>query len=257
MVENVTVTSISKESITIIWTAATDVETFDVYKNDEWIAKVNETTYTDKGTFAEGIIYTYCVLPVYHTCLVSPACAKAYIEPCIPFDVTNIVATGNQNTKTVHITWDYAGANATFDILKDGKLLTNTDKKNYTDNIEYDITYKYCVKPVAECAGGAAACNTVLIDTPTGITEPITGISIYPNPTKGELSVVSSEYRVQSTEYRVLSIAIFDLMGRNVSRLTSHISHPISIDISHLLSGVYFVRIKTENDVVIRKVVKQ
>ncbi|MCL2040844.1 MAG: S8 family serine peptidase [Bacteroidales bacterium] len=74
-------------------------------------------------------------------------------------------------------------------------------------------------------------------------------IIIYPNPTSGELRVESGELRVESVE-------IFDVFGRNVSRLTSHISHPISIDISHLPAGVYFLRIQTENNVVTRKVIK-
>jgi len=75
-------------------------------------------------------------------------------------------------------------------------------------------------------------------------------IIIYPNPTSGEVRVESGALRVESVE-------IFDVMGKNVSRLTSHISHPISIDISYLPSGVYFLRIVTENEVVTKKIIKR
>jgi len=76
-----------------------------------------------------------------------------------------------------------------------------------------------------------------------------TGFTLYPNPTSGKVRVESGELRVESVE-------VFDVFGKNVSRLTSHISHPISIDIFHLPSGVYFLRIMTGEGVVVRKVVK-
>jgi hypothetical protein len=226
---------------------------------------VEETNYTDKGVFAENVVYTSCVIPVYYTCQVAPVCAEAHIDPCIPFNVTNVVATGNKETKTAYITWDYAGADATFDLFRDNKFLANTANKSYTDNIEYDFIYKYCVAPVAECAGGTAACDTVLIDASTGITEPETGLSIYPNPTKGE-------FRVQSFEFKISSIEIFDMMGRKVQSLTFNVQSseflnfkPETLNISHLPSGIYFIRILTsspseglgEAGVITRKIVKQ
>jgi hypothetical protein len=275
MAENLTVTEVTKESITITWTAAADVETFDVYRDNVWIANVEETTYTDKGVFAENVVYTYCVIPVYHTCQVAPACAEAYIAPCIPFNVTNVVAMGNKETKTAYITWDYAGADATFDLFKDNKFLANTANKSYTDNIEYDFIYKYCVAPVAECAGGTAACDTVLIDASTGITDPVTGLSIYPNPTNGELIVQSNKYRVESIE-------IFDMMGRKVQSLTFNVQSSeflnfkpekfpsfggagVVINISNFSSGIYFIRILTsppseglgETGIITQKIIKR
>ena len=75
-------------------------------------------------------------------------------------------------------------------------------------------------------------------------------VRVYPNPTSGVLRVESGEWRVESVE-------VFDVFGKNVSRLTSHISHPISIDISFLPAGVYFVRITTDGGVVTRKVIKR
>jgi len=75
-------------------------------------------------------------------------------------------------------------------------------------------------------------------------------VRIYPNPTGGAL-------RVTSYALQVTNVEIFDVFGRNVSRLTSYISHPISIDISSLPAGIYFIRIQTENGIVTRKVIKQ
>jgi len=74
-------------------------------------------------------------------------------------------------------------------------------------------------------------------------------VTIYPNPTNGELKVMSYELRVMSVE-------VLDIFGRNVSHLISHISC-LETDISHLPTGVYFVRITTENQSYIyKKIIK-
>jgi hypothetical protein len=75
-------------------------------------------------------------------------------------------------------------------------------------------------------------------------------IVLYPNPTTGEL-------RVTSYELQVAGIEVFDVYGRKVlsnHHITSS-THPLT-NISHLSSGIYFVRIKTENGEVTQKVIK-
>jgi hypothetical protein len=58
---------------------------------------------------------------------------------------------------------------------------------------------------------------------------------------------------------RIENVEIFDLMGRSVARHCGldPQSHSITLDISHLPAGMYFVRIQTANGVITKKVVKQ
>ena len=76
-------------------------------------------------------------------------------------------------------------------------------------------------------------------------------ISVIPNPTTGELRITNYELRIDEIE-------IFDIMGKQVT-----LNHPINsysnpkIDISHLNSGIYFVKIVTEQGITVKKVVKQ
>jgi len=75
-------------------------------------------------------------------------------------------------------------------------------------------------------------------------------IKIYPNPTTGELTITNYELRMRSVE-------IFDVYGRILSSHHLIVSSPHhKIDISHLNFGVYFVRITTENEVIVKKVIK-
>ena len=105
-----------------------------------------------------------------------------------------------------------------------------------------------------------------------GIVETLraTSLQVYPNPTTGELWVDCRDgARPVSTmtPTTITNIEIFDVMGRSVSvetqciaSLQSQIAHrpsQIEINISHLPTGVYFLRIATDEGVVLRKVVKQ
>jgi len=77
-------------------------------------------------------------------------------------------------------------------------------------------------------------------------------IILYPNPTIGELEIRNYELGIKSIE-------VFDVYGR---KLSSHTSYPTPhtsylINISHLTSGIYFVKVVTEQGEVVKKVVKQ
>jgi len=76
-------------------------------------------------------------------------------------------------------------------------------------------------------------------------------ITLTPNPTTGEL-------RIDNGQLTINSIEVFDVYGRKLSshHLITSSSHHL-INISHLHSGIYFVKVTTEAGVVVKKVVKQ
>jgi hypothetical protein len=96
--------------------------------------------------------------------------------------------------------------------------------------------------------------DTVKINTPE-----VASWKVYPNPTSGELKIENGEWRMENVE-------VFDMMGRlhngerrtvngetqsHASRVTCH-----KINISHLPTGIYFLKIETEKGTVMKKVVK-
>jgi len=76
-------------------------------------------------------------------------------------------------------------------------------------------------------------------------------ITLYPNPTTGEL-------RIENGELRIDNVDMFDVYGRKLYLSTRPLVHSstVNIDISHLQNGVYFVKIYTEAGVVTKKVIK-
>ena len=125
--------------------------------------------------------------------------------------------------------------------------------------------------------GYSATCTVTVTANKIGEASPSLSegdVRVYPNPTSGLLTITcyrhcgldpqfpdNDEIADISTSLNdrndIHNVEIFDVYDRNVSRLTSYIAHPISIDISHLPTGVYFVRITTENGTVTRKVIKK
>ena len=75
-------------------------------------------------------------------------------------------------------------------------------------------------------------------------------LKIYPNPTTGELRIENGEFKIENVE-------IFDIYGRTLLSLPSLKSFETTLNISHLPTGLYFVKITTEKGEMIKKIVKE
>ena len=84
----------------------------------------------------------------------------------------------------------------------------------------------------------------------TGIEDNFTNnVSIYPNPVKDRLYI--------ETESEIEEVIVYDIYGRHqVTETPSH-QEMISIDISNLNSGVYFVKINTAEGNIVKRFVKE
>jgi len=75
-------------------------------------------------------------------------------------------------------------------------------------------------------------------------------LRIYPNPTTGELTIDNGQLTINNVE-------IFDIYGRKQLSIVNCQLSIKKMDISNLFSGIYFVKITTENEMIMKKVVKQ
>ncbi len=77
------------------------------------------------------------------------------------------------------------------------------------------------------------------------IEENVSSLSVYPNPAENTLFL--------ATEMNVEEIAIYDIYGRQVIKTPSH----QVIDITELNSGVYFIKVRTNNAETVKRFVKK
>ncbi len=73
-------------------------------------------------------------------------------------------------------------------------------------------------------------------------------LNIYPNPAKDQLFI--------ETEVEVEEVSIFDVYGRR-QQTTINGQQTLSIDVSNLSNGVYFVKVKSKNNEVIKRFIKK
>jgi predicted outer membrane repeat protein len=96
---------------------------------------------------------------------------------------------------------------------------------------------------------GAYEWYTVGANDKTGDDDPV---RVWPNPTEGKFKVQSSKFKVE-----VQKVELVDIFGKIVFTLKWQSDYnPIEIDISHLPSGIYLIRISQENRNIIKKLVK-
>ena len=97
---------------------------------------------------------------------------------------------------------------------------------------------------------GSSIRSNIATNAPQGVNENTTipKIMISPNPTMGEL-------RIESGELRIENVVIYDVFGK-IQKIENWKTEN-RIDISHLSTGIYFVKISTESGEVVRKVLKE
>jgi len=129
-----------------------------------------------------------------------------------------------------------------------GVLIPGATTQLYTplQNGSYTVTY---TSPV-----GCTATSAPFDFLTTGINNADSNqeIFIYPNPVGNELIVESSKFKVQS-------IGIYDMIGQAAisNQLIANSQQQVIVDVSDLITGIYFLKLTTVNGFVIKKLTKE
>ena len=104
-------------------------------------------------------------------------------------------------------------------------------------------TYNFYVRSIPEMTKDTASSVVQTI-------QPGDTIAIYPNPAMGTVTVLSGGTSI-------FGISVLNVLGESVMDMQNLRESDITLDVSKLVSGTYFVRIATESGSVLRKVVIQ
>ncbi len=76
------------------------------------------------------------------------------------------------------------------------------------------------------------------------------GISIYPNPTSDSITISSEQVTINT-------IQVFDFTGKQNQQFSNVSNNNLTIDLSNFATGVYLIKLQTENEVFTTKIVKE
>ncbi len=125
------------------------------------------------------------------------------------------------------------------------ELLDDATIQNPTATFEEDGTYTFTVT-VDDGENTAEASVTIEVVTGIGVEEnTLNNVSIYPNPAE-DFIMINSE----NVEY----VEVIDIFGRIVT--TSEINGDTRIDMSNFADGIYYVRLHSNGETTVQKVVK-
>jgi hypothetical protein len=195
--------------------------------------------------------FTAEVIAVYDNDKTSVGVAKLFgeVEDYITVKAPRNLEATPISTSSIKLTWN-ATANATsYNIYRDDVLVKNTTETNYTDEgLEYNTEYCYTVTSVLDDTESEHSEKVCVKTLGEGIEETTTSLSIYPNPVDDRLYIEA----LTLTQ----TIEIYDIYGRR--QQLSAISHqPSVIDVSNLNSGIYFVKISTEEGDIVKRIIKK
>lgn len=238
----------SSSSIDLTWSAAANAMSYNIYQGNTVLANVTATNYTVEG-LEHYTEYCYTVTAIRNdneTGKSNEACVTT-----LDLDITapaNLSATP-ESTSEISLTWDEVENAMSYNIYRDNELVTNITTTTYTDSgLEYDTEYCYTVSAIrneTESEVSEEVCAKTLGD---GIEEVTAAFEIYPNPANDKLYIEAETNIEKITIYNLTGIAVQDEECRMQN---------VELNVTDLNSGIYFIKIKTENNEVVKRIVKK
>lgn len=249
---NLIATAESGSTIVLTWDEATEAATYNVYQGTELIkSELTATMYIVNGLEAET---EYCfsvsaVNKLGESAKSESVCATTLKdsgdEPTAP-----VVTAEATNSTTIILTWNAVEGATSYNVYQENELIaTELANTTYTvSDLTAETEYCFNVTAVNE-AGESEKSNNACVTTlkGEGISENTATFNIYPNPVNDKLVI--------ATNVEVESVVIYDVYGRQQTTVNGQQS--LTIDLSNLNSGIYFVNIVTNEGNIVKRIVKQ
>jgi hypothetical protein len=154
--------------------------------------------------------------------------------------VTNLKAEIDANEVT--LTWNASAGAKEYVIMRNDEQIAVVEETSFIDTVSQKGTYTYSV--IAKKFDGMSDAATVTVEvTELSIDDvKVKDVNIYPNPTSGIVYVdVDTSF----------DAVIYNYQGQVVKKLYGNNDY---IDMSDLNEGMYFVEVKTKDNVIVKKV---
>ena len=250
------VATTTETTITLTWNAVDGATEYNIYTPsnfDSNVLGITETTYTFENLIT-GVEYCFQVSAVSLTgesdaarVCATPGDEEEPVAPAAPVVVADTVT-----ETTVVLTWNAVENATSYNVYMDTVLVKNVTDTVYTvTELTAETTYNFTVTALNNTLESAAS-NVVTVTTlkVEGIVENTIAFSIYPNPVNDKIYI--------ETEVEVEEVVVYTITGV-VAGHQSMVNGQQStvIDVTNLNSGIYFVKVVTENGEVVKRFVKK
>ena len=151
--------------------------------------------------------------------------------------------TAEVNNKTVNLTWDAVSGADEYIVKRNGEDVSSQTGTSYSETVE-EGTYTYCVIARNGNKYSEPAFVAVHIDSTIDVVEiDENKVEVYPNPVSDVLNV-----KVDTN----FDATIYNFQGQVVSRIDNCSGQ---VNVSELSSGIYFLEVRTDNNVSVTKIV--
>jgi len=145
-----------------------------------------------------------------------------------------------------HVDFTNTSTGATSYLWNFGDLQTSTDTNPSHDYINMDFTYTVTLIAQNDCGSDTISYDIVIVNSSENYTAD--NINIFPNPANDFIQITGLTNKINNFD-------IYDIYGRKVLNLNN--SKKSKIDISNFTKGVYFIKLKTDKNLIVKKFVKE
>ncbi|MBQ5856688.1 MAG: T9SS type A sorting domain-containing protein [Bacteroidales bacterium] len=179
---------------------------------------------------------------------------EEYLDPAQPTNFTATVL----NESEVLLEWTGDENTSSYDICENAEVIANTTETSFVvKNLSFGW---HCFKIIGVNGIKKSEPSEIqcveLIKGPEGPEESIeeltSSLLLYPNPVNDRLYIETQTLTLTQTP----SIEIYDIYGRRQLTETSSHQGNLSVDVTDLNSGVYFVKIVTSESETVKRIIK-
>ena len=237
--------------VELTWEAFADAETFTVYQDGEVIADdVTEGSYAVEGLAAGE----YCfVVRAYNAAGASAATNEACVtveggEPTPTVPAAPVVRVTEVTSTTIVLEWDAVEGATEYAVYFEGeKLGTLAGTIAGIQDLEPETTYCFTVTAINEAGESAHSEEVCATTAPDAIAENVAALNIYPNPAVDRVVI--------ETEATIEAVSIYTLTGVMIYSEVDFNNN--TIDVTDFASGVYVMKVRTENGEVVKRFIKK